>query len=166
MARGKTVDRELVELILQMKERNPKLTTEQIGAVMNCDASTAGKIIKCGSWEGYCRFKDEKARKEREKASKTKTEESLTISAEKVNIPEEEQVPGQLRMDLDPAKLVLDQKAVEEATHGEQVKLMRFLAGRFDLIEKSQALGVEILSMKLEKIYDMMGQILKAVRKE
>ena len=49
MARGKTVNRELVELILQMKERNPKLTTEQIGAVTNCDASTAGKIIKCGS---------------------------------------------------------------------------------------------------------------------
>lgn len=154
MARGKTVDRELVELILQMKERNPKLTTEQIGAVMNCDASTAGKIIKCGSWEGYCRFKDEKARKEREKASKAKPE------------PAEEQAPGQIQMQLDPAKLVLDPKAVEEANHGEQVKLMRFLAGRFDLIEKSQALGVEMLSMKLEKIYDMMGQILKAVRRE
>lgn len=151
MARGKTVDRELVELILQMKERNPKLTTEQIGAVMNCDASTAGKIIKCGSWEGYCRFKDEKARKEREKASKAKPE------------PAEEQAPGQIQMDLDP-----EEKPEEhEETLGDmQIKMMRFLAGRFDLIEKSQALGVEMLSMKLEKIYDMMGQILKAVRKE
>jgi len=151
MARGKTVDRELVELILQMKERNPKLTTEQIGAVMNCDASTAGKIIKSGSWEGYCRFKDEKARKEREKASKAKME------------PAEEQVEGQIQMKLDP-----EEKPEEhEETLGDmQIKMMRFLAGRFDLIEKSQALGVEMLSMKLEKIYDMMGQILKAVRKE
>ena len=151
MARGKTVDRELVELVLQMKERNPKLTTEQIGAVMNCDASTAGKIIKCGSWEGYCRFKDEKARKEREKASKAKPE------------PAEEQAPGQIQMDLDPE----EKPAEHEETLGDmQIKMMRFLAGRFDMIEKSQALGVEILSMKLEKIYDMMGQILKAVRKE
>ena len=151
MARGKTVDRELVELILQMKERNPKLTTEQIGAVMNCDASTAGKIIKCGSWEGYCRFKDEKARKEREKASKAKPEHA------------EEQVEGQIQMQLDPE----EKPAEHEETLGDmQIKMMRFLAGRFDLIEKSQALGVEMLSMKLEKIYDMMGQILKAVRKE
>ena len=154
MARGKTVNRELVELILQMKERNPKLTTEQIGAVTNCDASTAGKIIKCGSWEGYCEFKTEKARKEREKASKAKPKGSLTIDAEKVNIPESD-LPGQIRMDLDPEKLVLDQKTVEEASHEEKVKLMRF-----------QAAQVDKLIMKLDRLNDTLSMILKAVRKE
>ncbi len=150
MARGKTVDRELVELILQMKERNPKLTTEQIGAVMNCDASTAGKIIKCGSWEGYCRFKDEKARKEREKASKAKLEGSLTIDAEKVNIPESS-LPGQIRMDLDPEEEILDQKP----EMSEPVKMMRF-----------QAAQVDKIIMKMNQLNDTMNMLLRAVRKE
>ena len=150
MARGKTVDRELVELILQMKERNPKLTTEQIGAVMNCDASTAGKIIKCGSWEGYCRFKDEKARKEREKASKAKPEGSLTIDAEKVNIPESD-LPGQIRMDLDPEEEILDQKP----EMSEPVKMMRF-----------QAAQVDKIIMKLNQMNDTMNMMLRAIRRE
>lgn len=134
MARGKTVDRALVELVLQMKERNPKLTTEQIGAATCCDASTAGKIIKCGSWEGYCAFKDEKARREREKNQKAAEEE-----------PAEEQVPGQIRMELEP----------EKPEMSDQVKMMRFLAGQVDK-----------LYMKLETINDTLSQIMRVVRKE
>lgn len=140
MARGKTVNRELVELILQMKERNPKLTTEQIGAVTNCDASTAGKIIKCGSWEGYCEFRKEKARKQQERARKAAEEQ-----------PAEEQVPGQITMQLDPEEEILDQKP----EMSDQVKMMRF-----------QASQVDKLALKLDHINDTLNMLLRAVRKE
>ena len=140
MARGKQVDRELVELILQMKERNPKLTTEQIGAATCCDASTAGKIIKCGSWEGYCEFRKEKARKQKEKVRKAAEEQ-----------PAEEPVPGQIAMQLDPEEEILDQKA----ELSDQVKLMRF-----------QAAQVDKIIMRLNQLNDTMSMILRAVRKE
>ena len=123
MARGKQVDRELVELILQMKERNPKLTTEQIGAVTNCDATTAGRIIKCGTWEKYQEFKKEKAEKgrQREQARKAEPQDA------------EEQVPGQITMQLDPEEEIVDQKP----EMSEQVKMMRFIAGQVDRIVKA-----------------------------
>ena len=140
MARGKTVNRELVELILQMKERNPKLTTEQIGAATCCDASTAGKIIKCGSWEGYCEFRKEKARKQQERARKAAEEQ-----------PAEEPVPGQIAMQLDPEEEIIDQKA----ELSDQVKLMRF-----------QAAQVDKIIMKLNQLNDTMSMLLRAVRKE
>ena len=138
MARGKQVDRELVALVLQMKERNPKLTTEQIGAATCCDASTAGRIIKGGSWEGYCRIKDEKARKEREKAAKAAEEKQA-------------EEPGQIRMELDPEEEILDQKP----EMSDQVKMMRF-----------QAAQVDKLALKLDHINDTLNMLLRAVRKE
>ena len=140
MARGKTVDRALAELVLQMKERNPKLTTEQIGAVTNCDASTAGKIIKCGSWEGYCEFRKEKARKQKEKVRKAAEEQ-----------PAEEPVPGQIAMQLDPEEEIIDQKA----ELSDKVKLMRF-----------QAAQVDKIIMRLNQLNDTMNMLLRAVRKE
>ena len=146
MARGKQVDRELVELILQMKERNPKLTTEQIGAVTNCDATTAGRIIKCGTWEKYQEFKKGKAEKgrKREQARKAEPQDA------------EEQVPGQITMQLDPEEELLDQKPEAEAAgHCDQVKMMRF-----------QASQVDKLALKLDHINDTLNMLLRAVRKE
>ena len=135
MARGKEIDRTTVEMVIQMKKRNPKLTTEQIGAVVQCDASTAGRIIKTGSWEGYCGWKAEKARKEREKNRQPAEE------------PEREpEVPGQIEMDLQTA-------AHLNVPMSDQAKMMRFLAGQMDR-----------LYMKLETINDTLSQILRAVR--
>ena len=142
MARGKTVDRELVALVLQMKARNPQLTTEQIGMATCCDASTAGRIIKGGSWEGYCAIRDEKARKAREKTKKAE---------EQKTEPQEEQVPGQISMALDPEEEIIDKKA----EMSDQTKLMRF-----------QAAQVDKLIMKLDRLNDTMSMILRAVRKE
>ena len=143
MARGKQVDRELVELILQMKERNPKLTTEQIGAVTNCDASTAGKIIKCGSWEGYCEFRKEKARKQQERARKAAEEQ-----------PAEEQVPGQISMEL-PEKPAEEEKP----DMSDQTKMMRFLAGKFNELEQNQQICIGELILQVGKIQDSMNQV-------
>ena len=85
MARGREVDRAMVDLVLSMKQRNEKLTTDQIAQVVQCDATTAGRIIRGGSWEGYCELKAEKARKEREKNRK---------AAEKKPAEEPEREPG------------------------------------------------------------------------
>ena len=134
MARGKVVDREMVDLVLQMKARNEKLTTEQIGAVVQCDSTTAGRIIRCGSWEAFCEWKAEKAAKERERNRKPEEE------------PAEEQVPGQIEMELVEAK-------PQEMT--DQVKMMRFQAGQIDK-----------LVLKLDHINDTLSMILRAVRHE
>lgn len=141
MARGKQVDRELVALILQMKERNPKLTTEQIGAAMCCDASTAGRIIKGGSWEGYCAIKDEKARKGRERKRSRKKEEKQ----------DEQMIEGQIEMQLDPEEEIIDEKP----EMSEQTKMMRF-----------QAAQVDKIIMKMNQLNDTMNMVLRAIRKE
>lgn len=141
MARGMLVDRAAAELVLQMKERNPKLTTEQIAAVMGFDATTAGRIVRCGSWEAFCEWKTEKARKEREK-NRRATEEKPAEEPER-----EPEIPGQIAMDLEPEK--------EKPEMSEQVKMMRFIAGQVDK-----------LYMKMETINDTLSQILRAVRKE
>lgn len=133
MARGKVIDKAAADLVLQMKERNPKLTTEQIAAVMDFDATTAGRIIRCGSWEAFCEWKAEKAKKERERNRATAEE------------PEaEEQIPGQICMELEPKQEM-----------SEQTKLMRF-----------QAAQVDKLVLKLDHINDTLNMILRAVRKE
>ena len=57
----------------------------------------------------------------------------------------EEQLPGQIEMDLTTTR----------AEMSEQVKMMRFIAGQVDK-----------LYMKLDKLNDTMSMILRAVRKE
>ena len=130
------IDKAAADLVLQMKERNPKLTTEQIAAVMDFDATTAGRIIRCGSWEAFCEWKAEKAKKERERNRATAEE------------PEaEEQVPGQICMELEPE---------HDETLGEmQTKMMRFQAGQIDK-----------LIVKIDKLNDTLSMILRAVRRE
>ncbi len=137
MPKGKEVDRAMCDLVLNMKARNEKLTTAQIGAVLKCDATTAGRIISCGSWEAYCAWKDEKARKEREKNRKAAEEQAEEPQCE----PE---VPGQICMELEPKQEM-----------SEQTKLMRF-----------QAAQVDKLIMKLDQLNNTMSMILRAVRKE
>ena len=143
MARGKTIDRALAELVLQMKEKNPKLTTAQIGTVLEIDPTTVGRIIQGGSWEGFCRWKEEKARKEREKNRKAAAiQEKLDELAEEMR-----PLPGQIRMELP--------ETPEKPEMSEQVKMMRFMAGQVDK-----------LVLKLDHINDTLSQILRAVRRE
>ena len=148
MARGKVVDKEMVDLVLQMKARNEKLTTEQIGAVVQCDSTTAGRIIRCGSWEAFCEWKAEKAKKEREKNA-TQANKTVEVFSAGEKIAE---IEGQIEMDLKGAE---KRKPEEDAGYSDQVKLMRF-----------QAAQVDKLIMKLDKLNDTMSMILRAVRKE
>ncbi len=137
MARGKEIDRATAELILKMKEQNPKLTTQQIAAVIPCDPTTAARIIKGGSWEGYCDYKKEKARKTAERKRKTAEEQQ-----------EPGEIAGQIRMDLIPTE-------PEKPEMTEQTKMMRF-----------QAAQVDKLIMKIDKLNDTMSMILRAIRRE
>ena len=68
---------------------------------------------------------------------------------------EEEQVPGQICMDLQPAE---EQKPAEEPDAEDlQTKMMRFLGGKFGGVEKAEGLIVE----KLDKIIDYLAQIIR-----
>ena len=80
----------------------------------------------------------------------------------------EEQVPGQMRMEI-PEKsqgVPINVTYADEINreYPENVKMMRFLAGRFDVIEKSQALGVEMIRREIDKLNDTLRMILRAVR--
>jgi len=65
-----------------------------------------------------------------------------------------EELPGQIGMDLQP----------EKPEMSDQVKLMRFLAGKFDEVDPSKQLTV--IGMKLDKISDYLGQILRVIGPE
>ena len=180
MARGREVDQATVQLVLQMKERNEALTTAKIGAVLGMDATTAGRILQTGSWEGYCRWKEEKARKEREK-NKRQAEMVKVFDEMNEQFPDmkraeeqaEEQVPGQMRMELPEAE---PQKQAEF----DQTKMMRFLAGQFgmifDLVKVNgewfttsmnrQYTTLNEIRMKLDKLNDTMNMIIRCIRKE
>ena len=68
---------------------------------------------------------------------------------------EEEQVPGQICMDLQTAE---EQKPAEEPDAEDlQTKMMRFLGGKFGGVEKAEGLLVE----KLDKIIDYLAQIIR-----
>ena len=177
MARGAYISREIVEGILMLHKVNPELKYTKIAEVYPVDASTAGKIVACGSWEGYCRFKDEKAAKQRERK---KNAEAMQKNIDKFNdacrefgegikkgveqmklqggvdyqVMVNEELEGQIGMDLQP----------EKPEMSDQVKMMRFLAGKFDEVDPSKQLTV--IGMKLDKISDYLGQILRVIGPE
>lgn len=66
-----------------------------------------------------------------------------------------EELPGQIGMELEPEK---------PAEMSDQVKMMRFLAGKFDEVDPSKQLTV--IGMKLDKISDYLGQILRVIGPE
>ena len=68
----------------------------------------------------------------------------------------DEQVPGQLRMDLTP----------EKPEMSEQMKMMRFQAHLADRIVKAGEENAVMLNTKLDKLNDTLSMILRAIRKE
>ena len=157
MARGAYISEEIVNGILMLNKVNPELKYTKIAEVYPVDASTVGKIIACGSWEGYCRFKDEKAAKQRERKAKQAQPKQLELQGGvDYQVQVNEQIDGQMKMDLPEEKPELS----------DTVKMMRFLAGRFDAMEKSQAQEMALIHESLGKICDYMGQILRVIGPE
>ena len=66
----------------------------------------------------------------------------------------EEQVPGQISMDLQPAE-------EQKAEMSEQTKLMRFIAGQVDKRERNAQIYTGEIITHLAKIEDYLAQILR-----
>ena len=157
MARGAYINEQIVNGILMLHKVNPELKYIKIAEVYPVDASTVGKIIACGSWEEYCRFKDEKAAKQRERKAKQAQPKQLELQGGvDYQVQVNEQIAGQMKMDLPE----------EKPEMSDTVKMMRFLAGRFEALEKSQMTELTMINESLGKICDYMGQILRVIGPE
>ena len=171
MARGAYIDEKIVNGILMLHSVNPELKYTKIAEVYPVDASTVGKIIASGSWEGYCRFKDEKAAKQRERKAKKAEPKQLELQGGvDYQVQVNEQLAGQMKMELPEEKPELS----------DNVKMMRFLAGKFEELERKmgavaqqqQDNTVNVCGMitrmctAIEKTNDYLGQILRVIGPE
>ena len=163
MAKGAIITEKVFASILILHEANPELNNKQISAVFKVDESTVGKMIRCGTWENYEAFKKEKAEKQKEREKKRKAEQEKVVLVYDPSIAEEykreqeakqaeEQLPGQMEMDLVPAEEPDDH---DETLGDMQKKMMRF-----------QAAQVDKLIVKIDRLNDTLSMILRAVRKE
>ena len=121
----------------QLMRRGGANQTE-IGKLLGVNPCTISRIEKAGfNYEQY--LENRRMAKEKEKKAKEQPQEKEQEQAE-------EQVPGQIEMELIAAK---------PAEMTDQVKLMRFQAGQIDK-----------LVLKLDHINDTLCQILRMMRKE
>ena len=136
----------------------------EIGLLLGINPSTVSRIEKAGfDVEQY--LENKRLAREKEKAAKAVTVELVYdpgIAEEYRREQEqkaEEQVPGQMEMDLTP-----------KSEMSETTKMMRFQAHQVDKIcEKitNQSIIInETLLVKLDRLNDTLCQILRAVRKE
>ena len=70
-----------------------------------------------------------------------------------------EELDGQMKMDLQAAE-------EPKAEMSDQTKMMRFQAGQAEKIIGQMMVNVDALLMKMDRMNDTLGQILRAVRKE
>lgn len=153
--------------IFEQIKLNQKITNAELAAMWKRSEDTIRKIRRTGSPEGWKTEKKRKAELERQRAE----ERRMQAEARQAEAAEE-QVPGQIRMEF-PAKVYGCAPAPEPVTNIniiDQDKMMRFQAGQADKIcEKitNQAVIInETMMVKLDRIYDMMGQLIRAVRRE
>lgn len=119
----------------QLMRRGGANQTE-IGKLLGVNPCTISRIEKAGfNYDQY--MENRRIAKEKEKKAKEQPQEQE---------PAEEQVPGQIEMELVAAK---------PAEMTDQVKLMRFQAGQIDK-----------LVLKLDHINDTLNMILRVMRKE
>ena len=120
---------------VQLMRRGGANQTE-IGKLLGINPCTVSRIESAGfSYEQY--LENRRIAKEKEKKAKEQPQEQEQA---------EEQVPGQIEMELVAAK---------PAEMTDQVKLMRFQAGQIDK-----------LVLKLDHINDTLNMILRVMRKE
>ena len=130
-------------------------TGKEVAEITGTSEGTISRIKKAGF--DYEQFqKNTEARRKPVPEPKQEPEQLELQGGVDYQVKVNEELPGQIGMDLQP----------EKPEMSDQVKLMRFLAGRFDLIEKSDALGVAMINENLGKIYDALGQILRVIGPE
>jgi len=118
-------------------------SNQKAAEITGASAATISRIKAAG-------FDLETFRKNTEKRVAEENEAARPAAAE-------EQVPGQIRMDLTPE---------EKPEMSEQVKMMRFQAHQADRIVKAIEENAVMLNTKLDRLNDTLCMILRAVRKE
>ena len=111
----------------------------QVAELLGINGSTVSRIEAAG-FDLKTYQENRRVRKEKEEEKKRKEEQ-----------PAEEQLAGQIEMQLDPEEEILDQKP----EMSEQTKMMRF-----------QAAQVDKIIMRLNQLNDTMNMVLRAVRQE
>ena len=130
-------------------------TGKEAAEITGTSEGTISRIKKAGF--DYDTFvKNTEARRKTAEVPEKKPEQLELQGGVDYKVQVNEQLAGQMKMDLPEEKTELSGT----------VKMMRFLAGRVDAREKSQALGVSMINMNLEKICDYMGQILRVIGPE
>lgn len=137
----------------------------EIGALLGINPSTVSRIEKAGfSLEKYLETK--KIAREKEKQAKEQPKIELVYDEsiaeeyrreQEAKKAAEEQVPGQMRMDLAQA---------EKQEMNEQTKLMRFQAEMTSRTIKAIGECAITLCTKIDRLNDTLSMILRAVRKE
>ncbi len=150
-------------------------TGEEAAEIVGVSTGTISRIRKAG-FDMETFRKNTEERKEREKKAAEEPQLRFPMNVEKVEetdtglkitARQPEEMLGQIAMDL--------QQAEEKPEMSDQVKLIRFLAGRFDALEKKieasdekQSSDVAALCQwivvactKIDKVNDYMGQILR-----
>ena len=117
-------------------------TVKSIASTLKCDPSTVSKI-KAADFrlEAYLENRKESNRKDAERKAARKQK------AETETAPAEEQVPGQMVMDLTPAE--------EKPEMSEAVKMKRFLAGQIGEIVKALNWITEELKKLNESLHEL-----------
>ena len=76
---------------------------------------------------------------------------------EKPEEPEaEEQIPGQIEMELEPGKPEMS----------DQTKMMRFQAAQVDKLIVQYGQWMDVINMRMEKLNDTMSMVLRAIRRD
>ena len=138
----------------------------EIGKLLGVNPCTISRIEKAGfDLATYQASRRLEKQKEKQKAPEVK----LIIRSEDLTATEE-QVPGQLRMEI-PEKVMgvqMDTTYADEISreYPERVKLMRFQAHQADRIVKAIEENAVMLNTKLDKLNDTLSMILRAVRRE
>ena len=132
---------------------------EEAAKIMGVSTGTISRIKRAGfDLETFRKNTEERRIREREAAMPAPAPEAQA----------EEQVPGQISMDL-------AEKQEAKPEMSDQVKLMRFLAGKFDCLEQTldaneKTRGSDVAALckwivvvceKLDKTNDYLGQILR-----
>ena len=141
-------------------------TGEEAAEIVGVSTGTISRIRKAG-FDMETFRKNTEERKEREKKAAAPQELELQGGVD-YQVRVNEEMPGQIAMDLKTP-------AEEKPEMSDQVKLIRFLAGRFDALEKKIEASDEkqsndvaalcqwivVACTKIDKVNDYMGQILR-----
>lgn len=128
-------------------------TGKEVAEITGTSEGTISRIKKAGF--DYEQFqKNTEARRKPVPETKQEPEQLELQGGVDYQVKVNEELPGQIGMDLQP----------EKPEMSDQVKMMRFLAGKFDEVDPSKQLTV--IGMKLDKISDYLGQILRVIGPE